>query len=230
MMTKLVAVIGAVVALCASAIAQYSNGWSSYNDPLTGPIRFSTVFQGQDSALNTMGTWVIADQGAWDNFWLRHRQPIRGNQGSWGNGNQGNYRNNERAPQLCNFEREQLIIVHLGTQHAGTSVYIDRIDRPDSWHFDVYFATTQMVLGRPSNADCSPYVIVKTARLGGTPRFFPVQNNWQSRYGNVQQGGCATHVCRRCRHSDCGGGCGCGFGGPIVYGPSGAIISGVCRG
>jgi len=211
-----------VATVASVASAQYSNGWSSYNDPLTGPVNFRTVFQGNDSCIETMGTWVIADQGAWDSFWARHQG--NQNQGRWGNG-RGGYVGG--APNFCDFTREQLIIVTLGAQQAGTTVLIDRIDRPDSWHYDVYFSTRQLVIGGRPNAGSTPFIIVKTARLGGTPRFIPVQSHWQNRYG--AQNGC-THVCRPCGSRSCGGGCGCGFGGPIVYGPSGAIISGACKG
>jgi hypothetical protein len=146
-----------VATVASVASAQYSNGWSSYNDPLTGPVNFRTVFQGNDSCIETMGTWVIADQGAWDSFWARHQG--NQNQGRWGNG-RGGYVGG--APNFCDFTREQLIIVTLGAQQAGTTVLIDRIDRPDSWHYDVYFSTRQLVIGGRPNASSTPFIIVKT--------------------------------------------------------------------
>lgn len=155
-------------------------GYTQLNNQLPSPnqsVRYSMVAQGPSSSIKTQETVVISDEATWTKYYGRMIDAKAGERVA--------------APRLCDFTRQDLLVIHVGQRPtAGYSVFVNMV-RPEA---AIAVAVDFTELRPPTNAVLtqqltSPYCVVAVDRqsLGykfrgqwAISNFVPNSNNHDS--------------------------------------------------
>lgn len=140
------------VALAALTPAQFGG---PVNDPFNN-VRWATVDGGSDSAIRDHRVLVLNSDWEWQDVW-RTIRGIPPGQPAF-------------APRVVDWTFEQLVVVNLGEQPAGTRLWIDNIWRPTGFLWQVDVVVQEPSRERPGRT-VSPYVVVRMNKQMGEPSF-----------------------------------------------------------
>lgn len=175
-----------------AAVAQFSQ--SPINNAFGPPVQWTTVAEGQNSALVKSEQEICVNQTQWQNLYSRMAGDTKVG--------------NTPAPNLVDWTKHDLIVVHSGRKATvGYRVYVSTISRPRTGIKQV-----EIIEARPPRGAflaqqmTSPYVVIRVdkaignysfKRIGAINNFVPAANTCQCGCphccGGAKAGGTHNH-------------------------------------
>ena len=153
-----------IIAALAFAATSFAQMFDDITLRMMSP-KWSTVMVGSQSNFRQAGTHVIRSYDQWQQAWPYVAGPY--------------YRRGVPAPQMINWNTEQLIMISLGNMGMqGYGIYVEDIRRISNYQFNINYVIT-----RPSfqagisyssfsyGYGTSPYVAIRVPRSYGIPNF-----------------------------------------------------------
>lgn len=146
-MNRVPAIVAAAVLACAGFVVAQTDQ--------TNPIKWRTYSQGAFSNSQKSFTLTIDNSGAWQNYW------------------RDNFGDPSEAPKDIDFNKEQLVAIHLGTRPTGGyKVSVASIQRAKPGEVRVSYVESLPLPGvTVTQAETTPWVIVRMDKPGAKITF-----------------------------------------------------------